>query len=278
MTSHDVVAIVRRGAKIKKVGHAGTLDPLATGVLIVCLGKATRLSDYVMAHTKTYQAEIHLGVETDTYDAEGQIISTNDTPISREQVAAILPRFQGVIDQVPPMYSAIKQGGKKLYELARQGQTVERPARQVTIDALVITHWDFPRFGLHVVCSSGTYIRSLAYDIGRGLGVGAHLSALRRTASGECFRVENAVNLDALRQAFAQHTWHDYILPADAPLTDMPRLDLTAEQSQTVRQGGFVPANDPASGPTRAYDHTGCFIALLERRNSQQWKPLKVFT
>ncbi|MFN8528211.1 MAG: tRNA pseudouridine(55) synthase TruB [Anaerolineae bacterium] len=181
-TSHDIVADVRRGLGIKKVGHAGTLDPLATGVLIVCVGGATRLSDYVMHSTKAYRARVTLGTITTTYDAEGEIVEQKPfTHITREDVLHVLPRFTGAIEQVPPMYSAIKQDGRKLYDLARAGVDVERPARPVTIQALELVEWGLPEFRDRCDVQRGTYIRSLAYDIGAALGVGAYMSGLRRT-------------------------------------------------------------------------------------------------
>lgn len=277
MTSHDVVAQVRRAINLKKVGHAGTLDPMATGVLVLCLGKATRLSEYVMGHDKVYEAEVCLGIETDTYDVEGVVVFKNENVITRDQLEAVLPRFRGTIEQVPPMYSAIKQRGKKLYELAREGQTVERQPRQVTIQALAITSWEFPRFRLRIKCSPGTYIRSLAHDIGAALGVGAHLSALRRLSSGQHFQIENAIVLDRLQEAIVQDTWRQYLLAPDLALTDMPRIDLDAVQSQRVRQGGFLHLNHPDNGPIRAYDERGQLLALMEKRRASQWKPSKVF-
>lgn len=273
MTSHDVVAVIRRGTRIKKVGHAGTLDPLATGILIVCVDKATRLSEFVMAHTKTYEADIRLGVETDTYDAEGAITRTDEHPISREQFAAALTGFIGDIQQIPPMYSAIKQDGKKLYDLARQGQTVERPARPVTIYALELLKWDFPHAHVRVICTAGTYIRSLAYDIGRVLEVGGHLAGLRRTQSGN-FDLANAVPLDTLREAMAAGDWERYLLSPEVALADLPRVDLSAEQSQMAQQGRFL-ALDCQGAVVRAYDPDGQLIALLEPHESL-WKPMKV--
>ncbi|MCB9436039.1 MAG: tRNA pseudouridine(55) synthase TruB [Anaerolineales bacterium] len=273
MTSHDVVAVIRRGTHIKKVGHAGTLDPLATGILIVCVDKATRLSEFVMAHTKTYEADIHLGIETDTYDVEGSITRTDERPISRQQFEVALMGFVGDIQQIPPMYSAIKQDGKKLYDLARQGQTVDRPARPVTIYTLELLNWSFPHAHVRVVCTAGTYIRSLAYDIGQGLGVGAHLANLRRTQSGN-FDLANAVPLDTLREAMAAGDWERYLLSPEVALADLPRVNLSVEQSQMVQQGRFL-ALDCQGAVVRAYDSDGLLIALLEPYDSL-WKPMKV--
>src|SRR5215207_3710637 len=183
MTSHDVVAQVRRKFKLKRVGHAGTLDPLATGVLVVCLGAATRLSEYVMDSTKQYRARVTLGVTTTTYDAEGDVVQQREAGhITRKMVEAALPQFTGEIDQLPPMYSAIKKGGRKLYEIARAGETIELTPRRITIYGLEIVEWSPPECVLDVTCSAGTYIRSLAFDLGKALGVGAYLSGLVRTA------------------------------------------------------------------------------------------------
>lgn len=274
MTSHDVVAGVRRAAGIKKIGHAGTLDPLATGVLILCVGGATRLSDYVMHGTKRYTARLRLGVVTDTYDAEGEIIQARDASgITRDDVERSLDGFRGDIAQVPPMYSAIKQGGRKLYDLARAGQTVERDARQVRIDLLTLTNWQPPECELDVVCSAGTYIRSLAYDLGEALGVGAHLAGLIRTASG-VFTLENAVPFATLLTDPAA-----YLIPPKVALADYPALALDAPAVEEIRHGRFLPLDltDKASGGAiMAYDTDEHLIAVLEADDG--WlKPRKVF-
>ena len=171
LTSHDVVARIRKLAKQKKVGHAGTLDPLATGVLLVCLGQATRLIEYVMAGRKQYRATIHFGLTTDTLDADGQVIAERDAShLTEAELRQILPAFQGQIEQVPPIFSALKQGGQPLYKLARAGKTVEVAPRRVTIDSLKWLDWQPPKLTLEVVCSPGTYVRSLARDLGEAAG------------------------------------------------------------------------------------------------------------
>jgi tRNA pseudouridine55 synthase len=279
LTSHDVVAAVRQATRLKKVGHGGTLDPLATGVLILCLGHATRLSDFAMQHPKIYQAEIRLGLETDTYDTEGRTVATVNTPVTREQIEAVLPQLRGNIAQIPPMYSAIKHGGKKLYQLARHGQTVERSARCVTIEALEITHWEYPYLGLQIVCSPGTYVRSLAHDIGQIVGCGACLSALRRLASGSNFRLANAVAWDTLQAAMACNDWQRFLLPPDIVLDMLPRVDLTEGECQRVQRGGFLQLSFAEKRLLRAYGERGQLVALLEPRpdHPTQWKPMKVF-
>lgn len=275
-TSHDIVARVRRGTGIKKVGHAGTLDPLAVGILVLCLGPATRLCGYVMHSRKTYRARVQLGVTTETYDAEGDVTAENHRPVAREDVLAALEQFRGDILQVPPMYSAIKQDGRKLYELAREGEEVERPPRPVTIHRLELRVWEPPFFTLEVGCSSGTYIRSLAHDIGQALGVGAHLAALERTGTGQ-FTTQNAVMWEDLEAAMLAGTWHDYLLPADLALPDAPAVHLDAEKTAFVRNGRLIPANGATTGDiARAYDPAGQFFAVLAR-HEDHWKPDKVF-
>jgi tRNA pseudouridine55 synthase len=274
MTSHDVVAKIRRTLKVKKVGHAGTLDPLATGVLIICVGSATRLSEYVMHATKRYRAQVHLGVTTNTYDAEGEILQQRDAShIQRAAVEAKLAMFLGNIEQMPPMYSAIKQGGQKLYDLARAGQTVERELRPVRIDSIEIEDWSPPEFRLDVVCSAGTYIRSLAFDLGEALGVGAYLSGLSRVASG-AFQLENAVTLETL---FAAEDWYQYLITPQAGITDWPTVQLSADETDHILHGRSIPSAQPISELAFAYNPSGQLIAIL-RADAGLWRPHKVFS
>lgn len=273
MTSHDVVAKIRRGLGVKKVGHAGTLDPLATGVLVVCLGAATRLSEYVMDSTKRYRARLCLGITTDTYDAEGEILRQRDsTHITQADVEAALAAFTGEIDQIPPMYSAIKHGGRKLYELARAGETIEREARRIQIDALVVGEWSPPYFMLDVTCSAGTYIRSLAYDLGEALGVGAHLAGLIRVASGR-FTLENAAGLENL---LSTSDWRNFVIPPQAALADWPVVNLDRAAYDDIAHGRAIPGAQEESLRALAYAPDGEFIAILKSENGL-WKPHKVF-
>lgn len=199
-TSHDVVGFVRSRYRLAKVGHGGTLDPMATGLLVLLLGQATKSSQAVMDGAKVYEGEMTLGVVTDSQDREGGILQTFPVPeLTRGQVEAAYAGFRGEIEQIPPMVSALKKNGVPLYKLARQGKTLERDPRPVTIHELELTRFDPPVLGLRVRCSKGTYVRTLAHDIGATLGCGAHLSALRRTRSGT-FSVENALTVDALRE------------------------------------------------------------------------------
>lgn len=277
LTSHDVVSKVRRVFGIKKVGHAGTLDPLATGVLVVCVGPATRLSEYVMHQTKAYRARVRLGVTTTTDDAEGDTLETHDpSHITQEQVEALLPQFTGDIDQLPPLYSAIKQRGRKLYELVRAGKadTIERKPRAVRIDAITLTEWTPPEFTIEVTCGSGTYIRSLARDIGEALGVGAYLSGLVRTRSGR-FDIGHAVTLEALAQSNAPEA---HLIPPHAALTGYPIVTLTVDQVADIAHGRATATTEDADGTLAfGYDSHHQFIAILVARRGQ-WHPHKVFS
>jgi len=278
MTSHDVVAKVRRLCRNSvgktKVGHAGTLDPLATGVLVICLGYATRLSEYAMQSTKKYRATVHLGIETDTYDAEGEIIAEKDAShITLAQVEESFQAYIGDIKQLPPMYSAIKKDGKKLYQLAREGIEIEREARPVTIHSIEIVSWDNPVAVLDVSCGAGTYIRSLAHDIGEQLSTGAHLSGLIRSRSG-AFSVENALSLDTLLES---DNWQESITSPANALTDWNAVHLTDFEASEIQLGRTIARSDDVSDTlVMAYMPDGHLLAVLENRETH-WKPHKVF-
>lgn len=278
MTSHDVVARVRRLCRNSigktKVGHAGTLDPMATGVLVICLGYGTRLSEYAMQSTKQYRATVRLGIETDTYDAEGETIAEKDAShITLDDVNAAIEPYIGDIQQMPPMYSAIKKDGKKLYELAREGLEIERETRPVTIDAIEIVSWDNPTLVLDVTCGAGTYIRSLAHDIGEQLNTGAHLSGLIRSRSG-AFSVDDAVALDNLLES---ENWRDAIISPGDALKDWQSIQLSDEEASEIQLGRTIPKNDDISDNlVMAYMPDGHLLAVLENRGNQ-WKPHKVF-
>lgn len=198
MTSHDVVHQVRKHFDLSKVGHGGTLDPMATGLLVLLLGKGTKLSQWVMSNDKTYAGEITLGVRTYTQDAEGEIISERDpSGVTREQLDAAFGRWLGDVEQIPPMVSAIKKGGKALYKMAREGETIEREPRAITIHEMTVHSFTPPRATFSLRCTKGTYVRTICDDVGEDLGCGGHLSALSRTGSGD-FRLENALPLDQI--------------------------------------------------------------------------------
>jgi tRNA pseudouridine55 synthase len=274
MTSHDVVARARRVFGVRKVGHAGTLDPLATGVLVICLGGATRLSEYVMHAQKRYTAHVHFGVTTATYDTEGEIIATHDAAhLTAEAVQAALPRFTGDLMQTPPIYSAIKQDGRKLYDIARAGGTVELQPRQVRIDSIALMAWDAPVATLDVQCGSGTYIRSLAHDLGVTLGVGAHLSSLRRTQSGN-FLIEDAATPEV---AFADSDWRARIITPERALNGWRVITLDDAQAEIMAHGGAVAdASVPEGTLSLAYRVNGALLAVV-RCEGGMAVPQKVF-
>jgi tRNA pseudouridine55 synthase len=201
LTSHDVVDRVRRKLKMKRIGHAGTLDPLATGLLIILVGKATKLSQYLMSLDKVYEGTITLGVATNTYDAEGEVMTTKPVPeLSSETVEETLSAFIGDQYQTPPMFSAVKINGQPLYKLARKGQEIEREPRFIRISRFDVTRFDTPEIDFSLDCTKGTYVRTLASDIGEKLDCGGHLSALRRTASDK-FHIKDAIELEAFQEA-----------------------------------------------------------------------------
>ncbi len=233
-TSQDAVTAVKKRFKVRKAGHAGTLDPLATGVLLVCLNEATKVTGYLSDLEKEYLVTAKLGESTDTYDAEGRATrTTEDFDLPPEDVREALGRFVGEIEQVPPMYSAIKKGGTPLYELARKGIEVEREKRKVTISSIAMERYESPVIAFRVTCSKGTYVRSLCNDLGEMLGVGAHMTALVRTKVGG-FRVEDAAELEDLPgKASALHS-------IDAALAHLPSLRLDAERFRRASHGNAV--------------------------------------
>jgi tRNA pseudouridine55 synthase len=276
-TSHRVVHRVRQGTGIRKVGHAGTLDPRASGLLILCLGAATRLSEYISTSSKCYEAVVRFGAATRTYDGDGEIIRRSSEIPSRGQVEAALPAFTGEIRQVPPPFSAVKIAGQRAYDLARSGKDVDLDPRTVTIYSLQVREYQPPDLALEIECSSGTYIRSLAHDLGERLGCGGFLSVLRRTKAGP-FRLDQAVTLDRLERAFIDGTWPSLVRPPLEALPELTRLPLDAEQADRVRLGHSVDAAPSSQGLACALDPQGELVAILEATNGgQQWHPRKVF-
>lgn len=278
LTSHDVVQIIRRGTGIRRAGHTGTLDPRASGVLVVLVGPAVRLSEYVSASDKRYQATIRLGSSTDTYDADGRVTSTSPVvDISEDEFNEILQQFVGEMEQVPPPYSAVKVKGRKAYEMAREGEEVDLEPRIINVYSLEILEWAPPESVVDVYCSSGTYVRSLANDLGKALGTGAHLVGLRRTKSGR-FTLRDAVPLRRLQEAFDAGNWYRYLIPAAEALGDWPMVELDADQVELVRHGHRVPADTGAKGWARGISQQGDLVALLEvDEETNEWQPRKVF-
>lgn len=256
ITSHDAVARLRRALGTRRVGHAGTLDPMATGVLVVGVGAATRLLRYVESTAKRYVGEVTFGTRTDSLDATGEVTDTAGAgAVDEETVRAILPRFTGELEQIPPMVSAIKIGGEKLHVKARRGETVERPPRKVRIEQLECTRFEPgppPRAELDVICSAGTYIRTLADDLGVALGTFAHLSALRRTAVGP-MTIHDAVPLDEVDPTRVRGVLET--------LRHLPVRSLTAEDAEHVRHGRRIPALGADGAHLGVHD--GALVAVL---------------
>lgn len=279
MTSHDVVDAVRKIAGTRRVGHAGTLDPMATGVLLICVGQATRLAEYLTPSTKTYVAEVEFGRATTTYDAEGDVVGEYPTAhLTAEGLREALATFVGTVRQRAPAFSALKQGGEALYRRARRGEPVEPPVREVRIYRAEMVRWEPPVATVEVECGPGTYIRSLAHDWGQAVGCGAHLRSLRRVRSGR-FSVDDAVPLARLQEAAADGDWEHFLISMDEALLDMPALVLSGQQAEALGHGQPVEAPAGADGQlARAYTLAGDFVAVV-CYNAQQgrWLPVKVF-
>jgi tRNA pseudouridine55 synthase len=278
LTSHDVVQIIRRGTGIRRAGHTGTLDPRASGVLVILVGPAVRLSEYVSASDKRYQATVLLGASTDTYDAEGTILSTRSVEdVTEESFAEILQTFIGEIIQVPPPYSAVKVKGRKAYEMAREGEEVTLEPRTINVYSLEILEWSLPEVVIDVYCSSGTYVRSLANDLGKALGTGAHLVGLRRTKNGR-FTLRDAVPLRRLQDSFNAGEWYRFLIPAAEALADWLMVELDADQVELIRHGHRIPVESGQKGWARGVSEQGDLVALLEvDEETGDWQPRKVF-
>lgn len=286
-TSTDVVRKLKGVTRSKKIGHGGTLDPIATGVLPVCIGPATRFADTVLLGTKSYRITIELGRSTDTYDLSGQTTAEADwTGVSRDQVVGVLENFRGEFEQVPPMYSAIHHNGKRLYELARQGIEVERPARPVEVLNLQLVDFSAPQIVLDLECSHGFYARTLAHDIGEKLETHAHLTGLVRTHAG-VFRIEDAVTLEQVIAEAESGDWRDLAMPIDATLQHLGRITLNTMFVEMVQHGrplsiadvgvkGETGAYDPGDR-IRAYTPEGELLAILIFEPERfGWRPEKV--
>ena len=276
-TSHDVVARARRLTRERRIGHAGTLDPAATGVLPLAVGSATRVLEYLAEASKTYLADIAFGVETDSLDGDGRVTSLRDASLlTRVDVEQLLRPFRGPINQLPPMHSAIKIGGRRLYELARQGEEIERPTRRVVISTLELIDWQPPVATLLVDCSKGTYIRSLARDLGAASGTGAHLSNLVRLRTGP-FTLCEAITLRDLAEAALPWTWPSLAVHPDAVLDEWPALLLDDVAATAWSTGRALPAAGDASGMCRTYDAAGTWLGIgIADEVANLWRPAKV--
>jgi tRNA pseudouridine55 synthase len=274
ITSRNVVNHIARLAPKVKAGHAGTLDPLATGVLIVCLGQATRLIEYVQRMSKRYRGEFLLGRQSDTEDIEGEVIELPDAPHpTRGQIEAALPQFMGEILQRPPAYSALKIEGQRAYRLARRGQEVELAPRKVRVDRIEILEYDDPRLVLDIACGSGTYVRSLGRDVAQAVGTAAVMSALERTAIGP-FRVEEACMLDEL----TSESLVDHLLPAVLAVGDLPKLTVKADDRRRIARGMAIHVDQPfETDEIAAIDDTGALVAILTPRSDGLFGPNRNF-
>jgi len=283
MTSHDVVQAVRNGTNLRRAGHTGTLDPRASGVLVILVGPAVRLSEYVSASDKRYQAIIRLGSSTDTFDADGKFTrSEQPVNVTEAQFEEVLKTFIGEIEQTPPPYSAVKMQGRKAYEMAREGEEVEIAPRKITVHHLEVLEWAPPEIVIDVHCSSGTYVRSLANDLGVQLGCGAYLVGLRRTKSGR-FTLRDATPLRKLQESFNAGNWYQYLIPAAEALGDWTAIELSPDEVEGVRHGHRVKAVGEAEpgSRVRGVSTQGELVALMElvtgEDGSPEWQPKKVF-
>ncbi len=282
-TSFDVVRLIRGRCGEKRVGHAGTLDPAASGVLPILTGQATRLTEYLVDTTKEYIADIELGVATDTYDAEGDIVSRADAgAITEDAVSAALSVFRGDILQTPPVYSALKREGVPLYKRARRGEDVRAEPRRVRLDQLDIIEYTPPHLRLSIVCGKGFYVRSLAHDLGAALGVGGMLSGLVRSRVG-AFRLEDAVDIDTLREEFEDGTWRERVIAPDEVLLTWRAAILGESSTGDVLHGretalkGATSLEVAQGDLCRAYSDSGDFLAVLRCDGADRWRPEKVF-
>ncbi len=272
-TSHDIVDVVRRVSGIRRVGHTGTLDPLASGLMIICLGRATRLAEYVSSLPKSYRATVRLGQETDSYDSEGSVIWEKHVSFSSDELNLALNSFRGEIFQKPPLFSAKKVKGVPLYKLARKGQQVSIPERSVTIYDLELIGWEQPDLDLFIRCSSGAYIRAIAHDLGSLLNCGGHITSLRRISIGD-FSVSDSVPLSTL----SQHKWMPYLRPSDAAVGHLSRLMLSEQDSLSLLNGRIVEhqSNQPKDSLVRAYDPHGHFVGIVILKD-KFWRGKKIF-
>ncbi|PKB80133.1 MAG: tRNA pseudouridine(55) synthase TruB [SAR202 cluster bacterium Io17-Chloro-G9] len=285
ITSMDALRQVKRiTGQRHKVGHGGTMDPLARGVLPVCFGQATRLMDWVVGGRKKYLMEIAFGVTTTTYDKEGEVVKTGDTSeLTLEQIQNSLRTFDGVIEQTPPMYSAIKVGGQRLYKLARAGIEVERATRPVEIYDIRVVESNLPNLVLEVESGRGAYMRSLAHDLGELLGCGAHVADLERLSCG-AFKTESALTLEQLQPGDEKQTaWESNLLPVDWVLQDLQSISMGPQAEQYLRHGQTVSLGQPQKDAGymeqfRAYSSDGRFLAVVRfDRAGNSWRPVKVF-
>ncbi len=276
MTSHDVVGRVRRILGERRVGHAGTLDPAAVGVLPIAVGLATRTVEYLADASKAYVAEVTFGIRTDSADGDGEVVTVEDAGgVTREMVEEALRAFEGPQMQVPPMHSAIKVGGQRMYELARRGETIELEPRPITIHDIHLVGWEPPVAEIYVHCSKGTYIRSLARDLGDAVGTGTYMSNLVRVSTGP-FTLDDALRLDELEELVATERWESFATHPDASLQERPAVILDDGNARSWRNGNPIQVAG-ASGIVRVYDDAGTWLGVgTAEAGEESIRPLKV--
>lgn len=283
-TSHDVVAKLRGICRQKKIGHTGTLDPEAVGVLPVCLGSGTKLCDMLTDKSKEYEAVLLLGQVTDTQDVTGTVLEEHEVTADEEQAVEAIRSFVGAYEQIPPMYSALKVNGKRLYELARAGKEVERKGRPVEIHSIEILSVSLPEITFRVACSKGTYIRTLCHDIGQKLGCGGTMKSLKRTRVG-IFTIDGALKLSQLEELAAQGRLEEKVIPVEAMFTELPVLTVKDAFVRLIENGNaFYPGQaeesvrTPDGGQVRVYDRKGRFYGIYAfSEEKERYQPVKMF-
>jgi tRNA pseudouridine55 synthase len=284
ITSMDVIRRIKRVSVQKRIGHGGTLDPMATGVIPICLGQATRVMEYIVSGTKQYKAQITLGVETTTYDRLGEIVQTKRVKrITHDSLVNTTNRFVGEIEQVPPMFSALKHRGKRLYELARKGITIERESRKVKISNISILKWNPPHLSVEITCGKGFYVRSFAHDLGQSLGCGGHLSELVRTKNG-ALTIQDAIPLVEVEKRLATNDLKGILRPLDFAIEHIPATVVDSKTEDMILNGKAVPNNicvfDTNAGDKyRVYSSDGTFLAIMSYESElNHWQPNRVFS
>lgn len=274
-TSSDVVIKLKGVLRERRVGHSGTLDPMATGLLAVFVGRATRAVEFAEAHDKRYTAGLRLGVTTDTQDVTGSVLRSCQANVAEDELKAVLTRFTGELEQIPPMYSAIKINGQKLYDIARRGGEVERRPRHITVSGISVVGRSGNDFVLDISCSKGTYIRTLCNDIGDALGCGGCMSSLRRTAAGD-FSVSQAYTIDEVVAAAAAGEAGKLLLPTDSMFAALPRCTAGAQDERRIKNGNEIKTPDLADGDYRVYSDSGEFL-MLGRAENGRMRTIKSF-
>jgi len=284
LTSMDIVRTIKRVTGVRKIGHAGTLDPLATGVLPICLGQATRIMEDILNKKKIYRTNIHFGVTTNTYDLEGEILSNKDVnnTIDCNTIKSEITKFIGEIDQIPPMYSALRIKGQRLYELARKGIILDLKPRKVKVYSIKILKWNSPFLTLDIACGKGFYVRSFAHDLGEVLGCGAHINSLTRLQNG-IFSLESSINIEQFKDRVENDNWTNLLYSIDTVLDDLPKITVQYDVEKIIKNGNILPDNIyennvPDGTKCKVYNLEGKFIGLIIfHEDLNKWTSYKNF-